>query len=128
MLNARWKVPKVQLNKIFLLYIIRNTYNIIAGWIFYSGEKWDLVPEQVEQSGSSIPTKILGIASKCCVDLCVGTDSEDGFSSGYILVSFQNLTSSCCQDQLATLNWTEAMPTPCSRLGKNLPLKEVDWR
>ena len=73
---------------------------------------------------------MMGIANKCGVGLrmarhhpSVGTESEGGFSSGYVLLSFQILTPSSCQEQLTTLNWTKVTPTPCMQTGENPPYK-----
>ena len=73
---------------------------------------------------------MVSIASKCRVGLrvakhhpCVGTECGGGFSSGYVLLSFQNLTPSSCQNRLTTLNWTKATPTKCMQTEENAPYK-----
>ena len=73
---------------------------------------------------------MVGIASKCSVGLgvarhhtCEGTESGGGFSPGYVLLSFQNLTPSSSQIRLTTLKWTKVMPTPCMQNEKNPPYK-----
>ena len=68
---------------------------------------------------------MVGIASKFRMGLhvarhhtCEGTESGGGFSSGYVLISFQTLTSS--RRQLSDwLNWTKETPTPCIQTGEN---------
>ena len=94
--------------------------------------RWNWISHWFLLKGS-YPTRMVGIASKCCVGLrvarhhpCVGTESVDGFSPGYVLLSFQILTPSSHQEQLTTLNWTKATPTPCMKTKENPPYKG-DW-
>ena len=94
-----------------------------------------IVPGQVELSGPStlvrvpILTRIQGIASKCHVglrvarlSLCVSTESEGGFSPGYVLLSFQILTPSSRQLPLTTpLELRSRLP--CVQTRENPPYK-----
>ena len=71
---------------------------------------------------------MLDITSKCRVGLrvttqhlCVSKENEGGFSPGYVLLSFQNLTPSSRQSRLTTLTWTKATPTSCMQSEENHP-------
>ena len=82
-----------------------------------------------------IPTRMLGITSKCCGGLrvakqhpCVGKENWGGFSLGYFLMSFQNLTPLSDQPKADCPVWNKVMPTPSIQSGENLSIKEVGWR
>ena len=71
---------------------------------------------------------IQGIASKCHVglrvarlDLCVSTESDGGFSPGYVLLSFQILTLYSVRCDYLEL--IQGHPTPDVQTGKNPPYK-----
>ena len=108
---------------------------IIPISIFWKNKKsWERLSRISWASGSErvigssyralILTGMVGIASKCRVGLrvarhhlWVGTESEGGFSQGYVLLNFQNLTSSSRQLQ----NWL-----PWIELKTRLPMY-VGW-
>ena len=73
---------------------------------------------------------MVGIASKCRVDLRVarhhrymGTEREDGFSPGYVLLSFQILTPSIRQDLGLTTPHELMSCLPCVSTRENPPYK-----
>ena len=58
---------------------------------------------------------------------CMGEENEDGFSPGYVLLSFQTLTPPSDQPKVDRPVWDKTTPTQ-DRPKKILPAKEVDWK